>query len=554
MKVGDSLGQAAAAEGWAPDPELLELVAEAVAATAEPRVAIVSRSQDHALERVLGRTIPDAQVTTLAAADDARDRHLMLAARGPMDLVVDLAGGSGTKRRFQDQLFHTKPGGTLLCRIPKQGKLLEFMGEIQELRTSDGLQPPTSGRGEQRPMRERDRHALAASLRRLEVRGDFALAVNDVGTLAKLREGETNRFLDLRPEAGRVIARVPGVEFPSACALRVSAEDGPPFPAPATYSAPEVSLRQYRRVECRARQVAIHDNVVLPATYRHNAKPRLRNHVLLDWAPEFVRRPAGGTTTLAGDYFYLDNQHRGHFGHALTEQISQLWGWRLSKEQFPNLRALVFERPGYPMADWEYRILEAGGIPRDDVHVAREPVSVESLVVASPMFSMPDFVHSRISETYKAMGDELDSQGTIDTWPARVFCSRRGRRAGHNKDEIEQTFVDAGFRIMYPEDLSLGDQVRLVRRAEVIAGFAGSGMFQTAFSARPKHVILVGSESYTGSNEYMIASVLGHRLDVVLCRPDVPRVGRFTAASYHSNFTYDPEREGRFLQRVLAEL
>ena len=60
----------------------------------------------------------------------------------------------------------------------------------------------------------------------------------------------------------------------------------------------------------------------------------------------------------------------------------------------------------------------------------------------------------------------------------------------------------------------------------MVAGFAGSGMFQIAFAGGPKHVILVGSESYTASNEYLISSVVGHRLDLVLCRPDVPRTGR----------------------------
>ena len=47
----------------------------------------------------------------------------------------------------------------------------------------------------------------------------------------------------------------------------------------------------------------------------------------------------------------------------------------------------------------------------------------------------------------------------------------------------------------------------MVRDADVVAGFAGSGMFQIAFAGGPKHVILVGSESYTASNEYLISSV-----------------------------------------------
>ena len=80
-------------------------------------------------------------------------------------------------------------------------------------------------------------------------------------------------------------------------------------------------------------------------------------------------------------------------------------------------------------------------------------------------------------------------------------------------------------------------------------------MFQIAFAGGPKHVILVGSESYTASNEYLISSVVGHRLDLVLCRPDVPKEGDgFSNASYQSDFTYDDDREGRFLREVLADL
>jgi hypothetical protein len=80
-------------------------------------------------------------------------------------------------------------------------------------------------------------------------------------------------------------------------------------------------------------------------------------------------------------------------------------------------------------------------------------------------------------------------------------------------------------------------------------------MFQIALAGGPKHVVLVGSESYTASNEYLISSVVGHRLDLVLCRPDVPKTGRrFDNASYQSDFTFDHQREGVFLGSVLDEL
>jgi hypothetical protein len=122
-----------------------------------------------------------------------------------MDLIVDLAAGPGTKRRFQDQLFHTKPGGMLLCRIPRHGKLLSFIDEIQQLRTSNALEPPALGSPDRRPMGERDRHALAASIRRLEVHGGFVLASHDVDAHVVRLTGSAQ---DVRAAADRRLRRL----------------------------------------------------------------------------------------------------------------------------------------------------------------------------------------------------------------------------------------------------------------------------------------------------------------------------------------------------------
>ena len=52
-----------------------------------------------------------------------------------------------------------------------------------------------------------------------------------------------------------------------------------------------------------------------------------------------------------------------------------------------------------------------------------------------------------------------------------------------------------------------------------------------------------------------MSAVPGHRLDVIACEPEVPRVdGQFTRAIFHSDFTYRPEREGIFFRSVLADL
>ena len=200
----------------------------------------------------------------------------------------------------------------------------------------------------------------------------------------------------------------------------------------------------------------------------------------------------------------------------------------MALERHPDLRALVFTKPGTGLATWELDLLAAGGVDADRVVVAHEPTAVDTLVGSSPLFGMPAYVHPTIATTYAEVGTRLAGRATAEgPSPRRLFCSRRpGKRSCHNATEVESLFAAHGFTVVFPEDHPLADQVRMVREADVVAGFAGSGMFQIAFAGGPKHVILVGSESYTASNEYLISSVVGHRLDLVLCRPDVPRTAR----------------------------
>ena len=140
------------------------------------------------------------------------------------------------------------------------------------------------------------------------------------------------------------------------------------------------------------------------------------------------------------------------------------------------------------------------------------------------------------------------------SWPSRVFFARRGsKRVCVNADQLEAEFVAAGFEVVHPEDHPLAEQVQLVRNARAVAGYAGSAMFTTAFAGAPKHVIVVGPESYPAHNEYMLASLVGHDLDLVLCRPEVPREDGWTMESFHSDYVYDPQREGVFLRSAIAD-
>jgi capsular polysaccharide biosynthesis protein len=491
---------------------------------------------------------------------DIDQLHFELAVHGPFQRIRDECGRGSLVARFRLLLFHLTAGGELRLRLPPVGtgfdaardKLLRLVDTLNALRAGPALSPPVIVRTDARPNAVRDLHALAGSLGDLRLDGDALTAICQVDTCAKVPELRMNDLLRERPDLGRLIESVPAAAYESRGRFSSSSPDEL---RPAEYAAPPLSLREYHGPVVAPRQVAIHDGVVLTESFRNPVRPRLRSRSLLDWSRHFVRRPElGSTGMLPGRWFYLDNIKRGHFGHALTEQLSHVWGWKRAKQEYPGLRALVFASDDQPMNDWEYRLLEAAGIGQDEVTVLDEPVRVETLVTSTPAYAIGPYVHPAIRETYAKVGRILGSQAPQRSRPRRLFVTRRSsKRACRNQDRVETLFVRAGFEIVNPLEHDLADQVAMVRAAQEVAGFAGSGMFHLSLADAPKNVAVISSETYPANNERQICAFAGHDLTMLRCRPDVVSEG-FTSESFHSSFWFDDDREGRVLAEWLAQV
>jgi capsular polysaccharide biosynthesis protein len=505
----------------------------------ESRVVVLAASPE-ACDAVLG-----ARVDGVLRIDPGLSgwvRHGRLAGAGPFDLLVDAADDvAGEVDRFRESFLHVRTGGTYVAVAASDDAGEQLWAFLRDL--VDGGDGPGSAP---------ERAALAEAVDEVRRRAGQLSVTRKGRTLAKLRESEMNEALAEDPSRGRILSSLPGVEFDSRCEMRVSR---PPRrdQTKARYEVPELYLREYDDVTCRPKSVVVQRGLLCPDTYRHHLSPRLTHKMLKDAGPRFAVTPKNEPPAqrLEGTYFHLDNEIRGFFGHALTEQLSRLWAWREAQERHPGIKVLLSLNRGREVADWEYELLAAGGISQSDVVVIGGPVVVERLLSATPMFSMPAYVHPGITETWDAVGTTLRSRAGERKYPSRIFCTRQHDKRGcTNRGEVERLFASYGFEVVLPEQLPLPDQVQLFHRADVVAGFAGSGMFTTLFSNRPKHLILVGADTYGPSNEYMISAVRGHRLDLAIGHT----IADGTADPLKAPFTVDMADEGAWLEDVLDHL
>lgn len=494
----------------------------------------------------LSSELPQARV--LLAPAGATRRHRFLTRRGPFDVIVDREADRGRQRRFAEVFWHLRPGGAYV--VP---------GGASEL----GARPGPLGRllrdswrGPSEPVRapglsagERRRRAVRAHVTGDRAGRHLVLTHDLPDAFVKVREEHLNALLGSGRARHRVLDVVPAAapEPPTYREL--------PAPRPGRdrrIGRVALSVREYRDVVVGPRRVVLDGRVVLPDSYRHHRARTPRSSALVDVARGFAvpARPLPDRLPrLEGTFWHLDNEYRGHFGHLLTESLTRAWSWSRALALDPDACALVALSDRWPeVPDYELALYEACGIPRDRVRVVDGPVRVERLVAGTPAFGNPHYVHPLAVDTWQQVGDRLASGVRDRARPRRIFLSRRtAKRACLNGAELEAVFVDHGFEVLFPEDHSLGEQVRLFRSAEVIAGYAGTGMFQIAFVAEPRHVIEVTSELYGGGNEFLIAAARRHRLDVVVCRAE-------GEDPLSAPFRYDEQREGPALRRLLAEL
>jgi len=359
---------------------------------------------------------------------------------------------------------------------------------------------------------------------------------------------------------GEVIARREAYEYESRATLHMHGEP-PPREKPTTISVPALSLRRYSDVTCHLREVATKGNLVLPDTFRHWQGGRLFHKRIIPATAWFGRledrMQQANVRHEAGEFFSFDSAFPTHYGHLTTETLSKHWGWRIARERNPDLRVVMTHQPNQErLPSWKADILGALGLPLDDILwvTQDESVRVDSLVAAMPQLENPHYADRDLVDTWEALYAGLEPDPAPQTRAAKIFLSRRTRtqRWCTNTPEVEAFMVEQGFTVIHAEDTSYAEQAHIFRAAKVIAGFAGSALFNMMLNPSARIVVL-SSRGYVAANEYLFASAAGHEIHYFWAPPLVEQPeGGFTVDAYRSDFTFNLDEHRAELVKALA--
>lgn len=348
------------------------------------------------------------------------------------------------------------------------------------------------------------------------------------------------------------------------------------YPPPASLNMPEYAnrfrkdaclpvlrIRSYQNVIVAPRQVVAKNLLLLPETFRHYRRTKLKTRRSTLWINDRFMKlqdsPAGEAVELRGEYLHLDSEFVHVYGHLVTEVLSRVWAWAMLRAEYPNLKVLVGTYEGSEtIPSWFVDTLVAAGIPAGEIVPFHGPTRVERLFGATPLFSTPYVAHPRVLETWATIRDGLvaDLDEDVDT-PERVFVARKAgaTRSCHQEEELLDLFRSHGFEIFFPEDHSVNYQALVFKNASVVAGYGGSGMLNGIYGSPGQEWIVIAPDTYTATNEHLICALFGNPVHYFYGTADIrhPR-GRWSVRAFKSDFSFDLDEHGRGLRELLVSL
>ncbi len=199
-----------------------------------------------------------------------------------------------------------------------------------------------------------------------------------------------------------------------------------------------------------------------------------------------------------------------NYGHFMVDLLPLLSLWRDFGVEFDNL---IFGEvpPGnlydFMVASAQKTYPSAKCIFADD----KEILECEHLFYVEPIHVPPLFKHPMAVSKAKELALQIYGNGTGKHGDERIYISRKNVRTRNiaNSDEIESLLAELGFKTVFPELLSMEDQIGLFQRSKFVVGSKGAGLTNIIFCHPRTHVLAFSSSGFVDPFFWDLSSHVG---------------------------------------------
>ena len=209
------------------------------------------------------------------------------------------------------------------------------------------------------------------------------------------------------------------------------------------------------------------------------------------------------------DAFYVDDDvlflgcTSDVWGHAITDCLKQLWWFRTEDYLNNHKEKIVFYWGPKPLAGNFLELVKLAGVDVPKLHYIDRAMLFRSIIVPDISFN---YTEGWACKEYLATIDLIISnlKPIHVKGVEKLFLSERESRRLWGVKSIEKIARSAGYKVYYPADHSLRDQISVLRSAKDVLSFESSIGHNTVFCYPRIHVTMLRKESYTNRYQPII--------------------------------------------------
>jgi len=225
------------------------------------------------------------------------------------------------------------------------------------------------------------------------------------------------------------------------------------------------------------------------------------------------RREKG--TTIYGGWIFP------HYGHFLTETLSRIH----AISAYPNSKVIFDVFDGHEVRTlnkpWAQQLLAAVGVERERILFSTERRVFEKIIFPSQSL----ILHRGVSTLeQKKIWASLEPRRSNAVPFRKIYISRsrlqQNKRPLINEVELEKLLSFHGFEIIYPERMTVYEQIKVLSEADLLVGPSGTAIHNCVFMKEGTRVISLTTTEFTLINEALCCYPRSQQYDVFFGKRD----------------------------------
>ena len=191
---------------------------------------------------------------------------------------------------------------------------------------------------------------------------------------------------------------------------------------------------------------------------------------------------------------------QAQYGETLAESIDRLW-YLLDKD-INDYKVVFIREISQDCID----LLKLFGIKKENIIIAKEPLKFKEVIVPEKSLKLDWQINIKYKDIINKIKENVNPSKYKKVYFSRNKLSQKRTLCN---DPIDKTFKNNGYKIFYPEELSLYEKISILKGAESFVGSAGTNQLHMVFANNNLENIIINrndTENYFFNFDILVNS------------------------------------------------